>query len=330
MGGACFFAASSVILKGVRSLTTVNGAVNRSSMGSILALSVPQGSRAARFEKCECSRPHARRLVFFWVTGIGGGGVMFESFNFQDVAIYLVAILSLVVVWQYYQMQVMAGRILAVDIFDRSGIRMYLYVVPEGDDVCEVCSAANGRVFLPSQVAKKGFSPLKGDCQRTVPCLGTLVGLYGAWVEARGVVERLRANANKGGIRLTPEELRALVNGPWEQSISADTDRVVVRMLEAACYEKINQVVSISGYRYVIDEVKEVRHLLLLVPAYLRLVQLMARAGDGAQALEIIDRFELRFPVTKRGPHYPTKEQRSIMKTRKALLLDTRQVKVAA
>ncbi|MDH5639877.1 MAG: hypothetical protein OEY28_01180 [Nitrospira sp.] len=255
---------------------------------------------------------------------------MFESFEWLAVTPYLVAILSLVVIWQYYQIQIMAGRIMAVDIFDRSGIRMYVYVVPEDDDRCEVCAAANGRAFLPSRVAKKKFSPLGGPCQKPIPCLGILVGLYGGWFEARAVVDRLRASGKKGWIQLSPEELRVLVNGQWEMSISAETDRVSVHMLEAACYEKINQVVSISGYRYVIDESKEVRHLMLLVPAYLRLVQLLVRAGEKDDALEFIERFEARFPTRRRGPHFPTRDQRNTITMRKTLLLEKQQEQVSA
>jgi len=255
---------------------------------------------------------------------------MFELFDFSAVSPYLVAILCLVVMWQYYQIQIMTGRIMAVDIFDRSGIRMYVYVVPEDDDLCEVCSAASGRVFLPSHVAKKGFSPLTGICHRPVPCLGILVGLYGGWSEARGVVERLRASGKKGWIQLSLEELRVVVNGQWEMSISAETDRTGVHMLEAACYEKINHVVSVTGYRFVINEAKEVRHLLLLVPAYLRLALLLVRSGETEEAIEVIERFEARFPTRKRGRHFPTREQRNIMKTRKALLLEKQQEHVSA
>ena len=113
-------------------------------------------------------------------------------------------------------------------------------------------------------------------------------------------------------------------------SISAETDRVGVHILEAMCYEKINQVVSVTGYRYVINEAKEVRHLLLLVPAYLRLALLLVRSGEQEEALELIERFETRFPTRKRGPHFPTREQRNIMKTRKMFLLENRQEKVPA
>jgi hypothetical protein len=255
---------------------------------------------------------------------------MLAEFEFPDVTVYLIAILGLLVLWQYYQMQIMAGRILAVDIFDRSGVRMYIFATPDDDHICEVCSASGGRVFSPSQVAKKGFSPLAGKCKRPVPCLGVLVGLYGGWLEARGVVERLRANLKKGGIQLSSEEMRAMVNGQWERSISAETDRLGIHMIEALCYEKINQAVSTVGYRYVVEEAKEVRHLMLLVPAYLRLIQLLVRSGESEKALELIERFENRFPANKRGPHFPSDEQREMIKTRKTHLIKSQPLKMPA
>lgn len=255
---------------------------------------------------------------------------MLAQFEFPDVTMYLIAILGLLVLWQYYQMQIMAGRILAVDIFDRSGIRMYIYATPDDDAMCPICSESNGRVFSPSQVAKKGFSPLDGKCKRPTPCPGVLIGLYGGWLEARGVLERLRANLKKGGIQLSPEELRAMVNGQWERSISAETDRLAVHMLEALTYEKINQAVSVIGYSYVVDEAKEVRHLMFLVPAYMRLVQLLVRSGESAKALDVIERFENRFPPNKRGPHFPTEEQREVLKTRKTHLLKNQPLKMPA
>ncbi|MBM4126694.1 MAG: hypothetical protein FJ247_04995 [Nitrospira sp.] len=255
---------------------------------------------------------------------------MLGEWEFTEVTPYLVAVLGLLVVWQYYQMQIMAGRIMAIDIFDRSGIRMYIYLVPDDDAICGVCAGSNGRVFLPSRIAEKGFSPLHGQCQRPIPCPGTLIGLYGAWPEARGVVERARAQAKKSGVQLSHEELRALVNGQWEMSISAETDRLSVHMIESACYEKINRAVSITGYRYVIEEVKEVRHLLLLVPAYLRLALLLVRSGDNDAALALIDRFEARFPSKKRGLHFPTAEQRNFMKMRKSHLLGNQPEKIPA
>ena len=255
---------------------------------------------------------------------------MIEAWEFPNVTVYLVAVLGLLVVWQYYQLQIMAGRILAVDIFDRSGTRMYVYVTPDDDRICDVCAASHGRVFLPSQVAKEKFSPLMGKCQRPTPCDGALVGLYGAWLEARGVLEQLRANIKRGGIQLSAEEVRALVSGQWERCVSADTDRLGAHMIKAFSYEKINEEVSLEGYRYVVDEAKEVRHLMFLAPAYVRLTELLLSAGEEAEALETIERFEARFPSTKRGPHFPSHEQREIMKTRKAQLLSDQPLPMSA
>ena len=256
---------------------------------------------------------------------------MFDGIEIPDMTLYLVAVLALLVIWQYYQMQIMAGRILAVDIFDRSGIRMYFFVTADDDHVCEVCSAATGRVFSSSQVAKQSFTPLNGTCKRAVPCASVLVGLYGGWLEARGVLERVRANfKRRKGVQLSPEELRAMVNGQWERSISADTDRLGIHIIEAMCYEKVNPQVAVSGYRFVVDQAKEIRHLMLLVPAYLRLTQLLIRSGEAAEALELVERFETRFPTNKRGPHFPSEEQREMMRTKKTQLLKGLPLKMPA
>ena len=256
---------------------------------------------------------------------------MLDGIEIPDMTLYLVAVLALLVIWQYYQMQIMAGRILAVDIFDRSGIRMYFFVTADDDHVCEVCSASTGRVFSSSQVAKQSFTPLNGTCKRAVPCASVLVGLYGGWLEARGVLERVRANfKRRKGVQLSPEELRAMVNGQWERSISADTDRLGIHIIEAMCYEKVNPQVAVSGYRFVVDQAKEIRHLMLLVPAYLRLTQLLIRSGEAAEALELVERFETRFPTNKRGPHFPSEEQREMMRTKKTQLLKGLPLKMPA
>ena len=207
---------------------------------------------------------------------------------------------------------------------------MYLYAVPADENVCEACSEANGLVFFPSQVARKHFRPIEGECRRPTPCTGVAVGLYGGWLEARGILERLRNNRGKEETRLSPEQLRALVNGQWEQNISADTDRVGIKALEALSYEKINPDVSMGCYMYLIDQVKEVRHLMLLVPTYLRLTELLIKAGRYNRVIEIIERFEGRFPPGRRGPHFPSDAQREAMKAKKAQALKGQYLKATA
>ena len=104
---------------------------------------------------------------------------MLSELESPDILLSLIAILVLLLVWQYYKMQVMAGRILAVDIFDRSSVRLYVYATCSGEQTCSTCLASHGRVFLPSVIAKRGFSPCEAPCTNATPCTGILVGLYG-------------------------------------------------------------------------------------------------------------------------------------------------------
>ena len=133
------------------------------------------------------------------------------SIVLPDFLPYLLAIFGLLILWQYYQLRVMKGRILAIDIFDRSGIRMYLYAVTDDQQACEVCRSAHGTVFPPSEVMKSQFSPIKGICESPTPCIGFLVGLYGAWPEANRIVERLRLSRKREPIQLDQDELREIL-----------------------------------------------------------------------------------------------------------------------
>src|SRR5206468_6225633 len=145
-----------------------------------------------------------------------------SMFQTSDPLIYLIAILVLLLVWQYYKIQVMAGRILAVDIFDRSEIRMYLYATPNDEQTCNACSAVNGRVFLPSLITRSDFTPREEPCMKPTPCPGVLVGLYGAWSEARRALDRLRSSRKQGYIQLSIQEFREVLDGPWERAVSAE------------------------------------------------------------------------------------------------------------
>lgn len=245
---------------------------------------------------------------------------MLSTLTFPDFLPHLFGILLLLLLWQYYQMQVLVGRIQAFDILDRSGIRMYVFATSQHDQTCEVCRAAIGTVFLPTRVAEAEFNPLETPCTRSGNCTSALVGLYGAWLEARGVFERLHIEKKCGRVKLSPEELRGLLNGQWERSVSAATDRLGVHMLEGMCYETINPDVSIQNYRYVVDQAREIRHLLLLVPAYLRLVEVLARAGRYEEGIQAIEQFEMRFPRNKRARHFPTEAQREVLSLKKSRL----------
>jgi hypothetical protein len=146
------------------------------------------------------------------------------------------------------------------------------------------------------------------------------VGLYGAWPEARHLLERLRIAKKKTTLQLSMPELVALIRGPWERSISAATDRISVHMLEAILYEETNPETAITNYRYLIDQAREVRHLPLVVPSYFRLTELLARQGRAQEAIDVIEQFESRYKGKKVGPHTPTEIQRGLMSLKKSRL----------
>jgi hypothetical protein len=268
-------------------------------------------------------------VVIFWIWSIIGelvGQIPFSS----DITIYALAILALLGLWLFHQMQVRSGRIQAVDLFDRSVVRFYVYVIPDESPVCEVCAQAQGRAFLSSLVEKKGFSPLEERCKGTVPCQGYLIGLYGGWVEARDVVARLQHIPKKTVMRLSREELCAVVKGEWNRSVSADTDRINIHMLEGLCFEKGDMNLAIAGYRYVIERAKEDRHRSLVVPAYLRLIGLLLRAGSADEARQAIQQFEKRFPPNQSDPAAPTTLQRKALEEMKSLLWESQSLQVSA
>lgn len=255
---------------------------------------------------------------------------MGDGLLWSDVTIYLVAILGLLGLWLFHYMQVRAGRIQAVDLFDRSIVRIYVYVTIGEGLACETCANAHGRVFLSSHVGKKHFNPLEGTCKGKVPCQSCLIGLYGGWIEAREMVARIQKLAKKTSVRLSPGELRTLVKGQWKKSVSPDTDRISVSLLEAFCDEEHNADVAIEGYQYVTTRAKEPRHFPLVVPAYLRLIAMLLRVGREEEAHHVIAQFESRFPADQHEPYSPSHDQRQVLEKQKALLWERQSLHVSA
>src|SRR5262245_20661385 len=245
------------------------------------------------------------------------------SIVLPDFLPYLLAIFGLLVLWLYHQLQVMRGRILVIDIFDRSGIRMYVYAVADDLHACEVCRLAHGMVFPPSEVMKSQFSPIKRMCKSPPRCIGFLVGLYGAWPEANQIVLRLRLSRKRESIHLSEDELREMVLGPWEQSLSANTDRFGIYVLEAVLGDSTNPCPAMEKYRDTLEYAKEVRHLPLIVPAYFRLVELLTLQGQTADALFFIEQFEKRYKGKASGPYAPTAKELGLMALKKSHLKRT-------
>ena len=255
---------------------------------------------------------------------------MSEDFFPSEMTIYLLAILGLLGLWIFHQVQVRSGRIQAVDLFDRSVVRMYIYAAPDEGQRCDVCAKAHGSVFLSSQVGKKGFSPLEGTCKGATPCQGFLIGIYGGWAEARQIVARLQRAPKKTLLRLAPKEIAGMVKGPWRKSVSADTDRVNVHLLQAVHFHNIDKDLAIEGYRFVIEHAKDERHLPFLVPSFLLLMGQLIKAGREDEAKRLIEQFESRFPNGTASPGAPTVEQRTLLESKKSMLWERDSLKVSA
>ena len=114
--------------------------------------------------------------------------------------------------------------------------------------------------------------------------------------------------------------MRELILGPWERSISANTDRFGISVLEAVLGDSTNPSPAMEKYRDTIESAKEVRHMPLIVPAYFRLVELLTRQGQTAVALHFIEQFEKRYKGKTSGPYAPTEKELGLMKLKKSHL----------
>lgn len=244
---------------------------------------------------------------------------------------YLLGVLGLLLVWQFYKLQVLSGRIQAVDFWDRSGTRMFIHSTVQDEHTCGPCQEANGNVFLPSLSTKKNFTTLEEPCTNSAGCRCLVIGIYGAWREAQRLVDYLRKRSKKTPLKLTDRVVTELLAGDWEKTISGGADRIAIHMLEAMRMEGSDPEASLFRYRFVVTQATSARDLYLVVPAYVRLVDLLAKVGRDEEALEVINGFENRYEGKKPIPPFPTEAQRGAMSVQKSrLAMKTRQVNAVA
>ncbi len=239
-----------------------------------------------------------------------------------DVFPYLLAILGLLLLWQLHDIQVRAGRIQVASAMDRSGIRWFLHVTPMDTHACVACRAANGMAFLPSVVAARKFRPSAQTCTTAAGCRCLLVGLSGAWPEAERVLAQL--NAGGGRLQLSGERLDKLLAGAQGAAGGNAADKAPLNMLLALQAESHHPQTAIDAYRMVLEQATKERDAPLLVPAYLRLADLLERTGKQADALEVTDRFLSAYggkPGMPQPAHAPTEDQRTFMSLRKTRLM---------
>lgn len=243
-----------------------------------------------------------------------------------DYVPYLLAILALLFVWQIYQMQIVAGRVEAKNFWDRSGIRLFIHVTPEDEQTCPACQEANGLAVLPATAVKTNFTPASRDsCTNPAGCRCQLIGLHCSWPQAHRLLSQTMAVRPKG-VKLSDEKFEALLRSSREQPPGkTKEDRVAIYMLEAVRAEGRDAGTAVKQYRKVVDEAKTARDLPLVLPAYLRMLDLLERSERPKEALELIDRFEKEYLEETNGPHGPTPAQREMLSLRKTRLTATLQ-----
>ena len=232
----------------------------------------------------------------------------------------LLAVLGLLLIWQVHHMQVASGRIQAANFWDRSGIRMFIHATPDDEQTCPACREANGIAMLPAVTAKKHFSPRHGPCTNPAGCRCQLIGLYGDWPEAQRLFWQVRNSSTKS-IKATNEKLTALLGASWEQAPHGKTDRLSMQMLEATRAEGKDLTTALDKYQVVVEKAKAPRDLAFVIPAYLRMLDLLERAQRPTEALELIGHLGKYLSDHRTGPTPPSPRLLDLLSLRKTRLL---------
>ncbi len=233
---------------------------------------------------------------------------------------YLLAVLGLLLVWQVHHMQVIAGRIQAANFWDRFGIRMFIHATPDDEQTCPACREVNGMVVLPAAAAKKNYTPRQGPCTNPAGCRCQLMGLYGGWPEAQRLLWQI-LNSTQPSVKVSSDKLTALLAGPWERAPNGKSDSMSLHMLEAIQADGKDLNLAIEKYQLVVEKAKAARDLPFVVPAYLRMLDLLERVKRPTEALELISHLEKHLAGGQTGSGHPPQGLEDILSLRKTRLL---------
>jgi hypothetical protein len=231
---------------------------------------------------------------------------------------HIMAVLGLLLVWKLHALQVRVGRIQAVDFWARSGIRMFIHITPTDTKSCPACVEASGMVFHPSAVGKKNFKPLSKPCTSPSACRCLLVGLYGGWPDAQGLLARLGKSKM---LQISGEDLTRLLGGPWERYPGASGDRIPVHLLEAMQMEASDPEGAIFRYRFIQENAKRERDFPFVVHSFIRQTDLLETAGRRREALAVVDQFLKVYQSKKKTLNLASDNSYNAMSKRKASLL---------
>jgi hypothetical protein len=240
---------------------------------------------------------------------------------------HLLAILGLLMTWELHDIEVRAGRIRPRPALARrailrwvrvhGGSRLYILAAPNDEHSCVTCRQAYGKVFSAAAIKNKRFRPMDNFCTNPSGCRCELVGLVGNWPAAEQLSKTLRQSgqptilSESQMVELTASA-GALPRGP---------DRPALYLLEALRAEGVNPQFAMSRYRSLIFQAVDGEVHGYVVPAYLRLSDLLERAGNLAAALDVVDEFMTIVRGARNSADPPNRSQIKIMSARRARLL---------
>jgi hypothetical protein len=252
---------------------------------------------------------------------------LFPYSGINEILPYLMGVLGLLMTWELHDLEVRTGHIHGLDISDPSavrtwlrncsGARMYVYATPDDFSACEACRKANHTVISPALVRRRQTckAPVS-SCVNPAGCRCVLVGLRGRWPAAETLSIWLHENNNATAF-LTAEEMTQLLT--TADAGGSTLDRLGIYLLEALRAERANPQFAITRYRHLIIRAKDGRGHPFAIPAYLRLSDLLERAGRLREALDVMEDFYANVRH-KKGPHAPTVAQSSLLSVRRSRL----------
>jgi hypothetical protein len=227
-------------------------------------------------------------------------------------------ILCLLLLWRQHQRKVESGLIAPVDLLNPSGIRWYLYAIPDDLDVCSSCREANGTAFLARAAARKDFVSPAAQCTTPDKCLGLFMPFSDRWPEADDLLAQLKTGKAESR-RLAPAELSKLLAVEWQPD-ALKFDGANIHLLSGFLQESSLPLQAIRSYGAVLERATLPRDKALLMPAYIRLTGVLARRGNPREAIRVIEHFEKRVARAEAGTFTPTGKQRRALSTMKPYL----------
>lgn len=239
----------------------------------------------------------------------------------------LLAILGLLLSWELHDLEKRAGRIRSWNIFDGSYVKtwikshapvhMFIHITPNDAIACEACRSASGIVFSPSAVHVKGFQAQATPCSNPAGCRCVVVGLVGNWPDAEQLWTSLQGPEDSHC--LSESEVMELLKSASPTAATAK-DRLGLYLLEAFQTEGTNPQFAMSRYRSLISHARNGHDHPYIVPAYMRLSELLERTGNYGVALDVVDEF-MTTARHKSRMQGPTRGQTKLMSARQVRLL---------